>query len=385
MAAWPPARCNGQAMLLDAKGAVLWTKSMNRYADPQEVEKRWAELEALPTLVQPGSEPWWEKVKQAVGYGEDLAKLSGRIAKDAPLTTSFPGTPFGTYVVEWRYGGAKGNCSLTVDVTEAETVAAGEKPLTNSRITTSAQPGQTDYVQHELLRLGDRPGQVHLTVRSSGDGEAVTSVAIRPIAFPSDDLIRVGSLYRGTISEATRANPPATVELFFNVAEAGSPHTTRWADPWCFLNGRMLESEKGLLKGKWFGTGNFFMADSQFMEVPCWIEITMPQKKVLTQIVIAEDPTLPRVDTLAVDAYIESRESRSNLSEFEKRQLTRGFWYNVVKSRDNTNTYNVYKFDKPVYTRKLRVYVLGGHSSITEVELYGALPKEPTTKSTTQP
>ena len=137
----------------------------------------------------------------------------------------------------------------------------------------------------------------------------------------------------------------------------------------------MLESEPSLLAGKWFGSGNFFMGD-HFMLVPCWIELTLPRKRVITHVVVAEDPSLARTSVLSVDAYLESRETRKGLSEFEKRQLQRGVWQNVVGRRDNQDTYNVYKLKEPVFTKKLRVYVLGGTSSISEIELYGALPKE---------
>ena len=48
----------------------------------------------------------------------------------------------------------------------------------------------------------------------------------------------------------------------------------------------------------------------------------------------------------------------------------------MVKARSSSHPYHVYQLPKPVFTNKLRVYVLGGHSSITEIELYGAPPKK---------
>jgi hypothetical protein len=105
------------------------------------------------------------------------------------------------------------------------------------------------------------------------------------------------------------------------------------------------------------------------------MEIVLPRKRVVSHIVLAEDPSLERGKTLTVDAFIEARETRKNLSDFERRQLTRGFWLNVVKFRNNDSPYNVFKFRKPIYTRKIRVYILEGHSSLSEVEIYGALPE----------
>ncbi|HEY8665793.1 MAG TPA: hypothetical protein VIL86_03965, partial [Tepidisphaeraceae bacterium] len=163
------------------------------------------------------------------------------------------------------------------------------------------------------------------------------------------------------------------------------PHTARWADPFCLVNGRMLQPEPGLLKGKWFGSGTTTRTESIHEEIPCFVEITLPRKQVITHIVLSETPTLLRADTVTVDAYIESRESRKGLSDFEKRQLKRGFWFNAVKSRGNSDVYNVYKLEKPIFTSKLRVYILGGHSSLDEIELYGALPEKLKAKVTTGP
>jgi hypothetical protein len=165
-------------------------------------------------------------------------------------------------------------------------------------------------------------------------------------------------------------------ELFFNVAEESSPHTTRRIDPFLFVDGRRLETQEGLLGGRWFGDGsNFFRVDNSYSIVPNFIELTLPRKQVITHVVIVEDPALPRLETVSIDAFVEARETRQGLTDFEKRQMNRGFFMNVVKRRGNDSPYNVYKLEKPVYTRKIRVYELEGWSAITEIELYGALPK----------
>jgi len=281
---------------------------------------------------------------------------------------------------------------LSLEVSELEYAvdAAGKQNLgapANSvrRVMLSARPQETETTERAILRLGDRTQKVRVLVQSAGDGEAGSSVSVRQLLFPSDDIIRVPGLYRGEISEAVRANPPVTVDMFLNVIEAGSPHTARWADPWSLVNGRMLENEPGLLRGKWFGSGTTTREASIHAEIPCFIELNLPRKRVITHIVIAEDPALVRAETYTVDAYIESRETRKSLSDFEKRQLKRGFWSNVVKVRGNTNAYNIYKLEKPIFTSKLRIYVLGGLSSIDEIELYGALPESLKPKAATQP
>ena len=367
---------HGQAMLFDGDGKTLWSHSVSRFVEPDEVERRWAELEALPTMQQSGSEPWWELIKARVGFKPDIAELSGSVISGTPLTRSFAGVPFGTYLVEWRHRRTKGSPALTLDISESEKTKPGEKPVVEGRVNLSARPQDSEFVERALLRLGDRPEKIIVTVQCSGtDANAVSSVSVLPLAFPSEDLIRIPSLYRDRINEESRANPPAVMEMFINVAEEGSPFMTRWADAYALINGRMLQKEPGLLAGKWFGAGNAFMPDT-FENVPCWIDITLPQKKVITHVVIAEDPSLQRAETITIDAFIESRENRKGLSEYEKRQAARGFWYNAVKVRGNTNAYNVYKLDKPIFTRRLRVYVLGGHTSIDEIELYGALPQK---------
>jgi hypothetical protein len=228
---------------------------------------------------------------------------------------------------------------------------------------------------YAILRLGDRPERVTVSVKGTGDGEATSAVSVRQLLFPSPDLIRMEPLYRGIDKDAMYVDPPVRLGIYMNVEEEGAPHTALRVMPEALVNGHMLKSEPELDKGLWWGGGAGAERGLGHAEIPTWVEITLPRKRVLTHIVIAEDPSLARVERLTVDAYVESTEVRRDLSAFERRAVPVGFWYNVVKVRNNTAPYNVYRFEKPVYTDKLRVYVLGGHSSITELELYGALPK----------
>ncbi|HEY8666940.1 MAG TPA: hypothetical protein VIL86_09755, partial [Tepidisphaeraceae bacterium] len=216
----------GQACLLDLSGKVLWNQSVSRYAEPEEIEKRWTQLEALPSMQTPENSPWWERLARNIDFGQDIAGLSGAVKADAPLAVSVDGEPFGTYLVEWKHRQTTGaGLTLSLDVTEVEK-AVGKTPANPARrLMLSAKPQGTEVVEHALLRLGDRPEKVNLTVQASGDGAADTAVTVRPLAFPSSDHIRIPSLYRGEITEAVRANPPVQIELFFNVFEAGSPHT----------------------------------------------------------------------------------------------------------------------------------------------------------------
>src|SRR6185436_10601212 len=120
-------------------------------------------------------------------------------------------------------------------------------------------------------------------------------LVIRQIGFPSENVARIPSLYRGGLSERILSSPPVNVELFFNTSE-DAPHETLWADPWALVNGRMLEPEASLLKGRWFSGGNReTMKESHGMMIPCWIEMTFPRKRVVTHVVVAEDPSLPRL------------------------------------------------------------------------------------------
>ena len=364
----------GKALLLDTAGRVLWERSLNRYAPPEEVERRWAEMEAVPSMGSSGTEPWWERLERNVELVKQGDPLSGTVSAPNPVLGTTPGEAFGTYLVEWHLGPAQGDSTLVLDITEVEKAKKDQVAGRERRVTLSARPGAKERVERTLLYLGDRPDLIETSVRVSGKGEVRTSVILRRLAFPSENIVRMPSLYRGAVTEAERTNPPVTVDIFFNVT-GDAPHTTRRIDPLAFVNGRRSEAEPQLLRGNWFG-GPISTQGKEFAVVPCWVELTLPRKRVITHIAIAEDPRAERVRTLSVDAYIESRETRKGLSAFERRQLKRGFWHNVVKRRNNTDTYNVYRFEKPVFTRQLRVYVLGGHSSITETELYGAIPDE---------
>ncbi|MFZ4395900.1 MAG: beta-galactosidase trimerization domain-containing protein [Kiritimatiellia bacterium] len=365
----------GRAMLFAADGTLEWERSLNAYAEPESVEKRWAELEAVPTMKIGEEETWWERLQKNVDLGADVAGVSGTVSAKGGLEASFPGQSFGTYLVEWTHGPAPEACTVSLKMEEREKDGAG---AAIERLSLSAMAGPSVGTERAILRLGDRPESVRVSILASGTGSAATKLSVRPLVFPSADLIRRPSLYRGD-GKGDRANPPVAVDVFMNVDEEpawGGPHISRWVDPVSFVNGRMLEPEASQFRGMWFGSGNFFLNGSGMMCVPCWIELTLPKKRVITHVVVAEDPTLPRVESIGVDVYIESREMRKGLTDFEKRQAQRGFWQNVAILRGNSDTYHVFKLKEPVFTKKVRVYVVNGTSSITEVELYGALPKE---------
>ena len=390
----------GQASLLDAAGKVLWTQSMNRYADPEVVEKRWTQIEALPGPAQGTNMSWWEQVAANVPLGQGPGRpVRHGCHRRRPLTKVAAGRKNRAMALPSAHTSSNGSIAapaesplLSLEISEHEYAAdATGTPIpgapSNSvrRVMLAARPQEAELTEHALLRLGDRPEKVTLLVQSAGAGEASSAVSIRPLMFPSEDIIRVPGLYRGQISEAVRANPPVTVDMFLNVFEAGSPHDARWADPFALVNGRMMENEPTLLRGKWFGAGTTTRSESIHAEIPCFVELNLPRKRIITHIVIAEDPGLARAESYTVDAFIESRETRKGLSDFEKRQLKRGYWSNVVKVRGNANPYNVFKLEKPIFTSKLRVYVLGGHSAVDEIELYGALPESLKPKAATQP
>ncbi len=365
----------GTAACFAADGQRQWEQSLNRFAPPAEVERRWSEVEATRGLAAGMQEPWHARLTKQVDLGPEQAPLSGSAGAAAPQDAAFDGQPFGTYLVEWRHGQARGEVALGLTVDETEQPAAdGSQPVLR-RLSLSAQPRGAMAADYAILRLGDRPGRVAVAVRGSGDGEAASSVSMRQLLFPSPNLIRMDSLYRGLNQDALYVDPPARLGIFMNVAEEGAPHTALRVMPEALVNGRLMETEPELDKGLWWGGGAGAERGLGHAEIPTWVEITLPRKKVLSHIVIAEDPALARVESLTVDAYVESTEVRGEVAAFEKRAVAVGFWHNVVKVRNNTSPYNVYRFDKPVYTDKLRVYVLGGHSAITEIELYGAIPK----------
>ena len=357
----------GQAALLGLDGSVVWTKSLNRYAEPEAVESRWTALESTP-LFKPAEarRNWWERLEDNVGLGKDLVALSGPVSATA-LTAVAEGAPFATYLVEWRHRRTAGDPVLTLEVLEQEQGQGdAHPPIHRLDLTGRAQADET--IERALLRLGDRPERMLVTVRASG-GTATSTLSIRPLAFPSANLIRIDSLYRGTLSEAARAAPPAVVDLFHG---SGGADQSPVADSTCLINGRLFDPDAQLFSGNWFSTNA--NVRNRFPMIPCWVELKLSEKKVISHLVIAEDPNQERVSMLSIDAFVESRDNRKNLTDFEQRQVRRGFWLNLGKLRDNTEAYNVFKLDKPVFTDRLRVYVLGGHSSINEIEVYGAMP-----------
>jgi len=366
----------GKAILLDTAGVVQWTQSLNRYSPPEEVERRWTELESLPTANGASEAVWWERLAANINLSKDAAALSGEVTAGKPLSETFTGAAFGTYFVEWRHGKASGGCSLSLEINETEKSAPDKKQPAITRLSLSAKPQQREFTERAILRLGDQPGNITVTLQASGGG-AASSLTIKPLSFPSANLVRIPALYRDMKNVAASVNPPATVEMFFNPDFGGSGvWSANWAEPMCLINGRAMEKESGLLNGKWFGGNNSAYSGTNTALMPCYVDITMPKKRFVSHVVLAETPQLGRVKTLAIDAYIESRETRKGVSDFENRQTKRGYWQNVVKQRGNAHYYNVYKLPKTVYTNKLRIYLLEGFSSVDEIELFETIPEQ---------
>jgi hypothetical protein len=367
----------GQANLLDSSGKVLWTQSLNRFSPPEDIERRWTELESLPTIGGSSEDAWWERLAENIPLAPAMASLEGRVETGKPLTATFAGAPYGTYLVEWRHGKATDACSLTLDIDENEKAPDAAKRAAINRLSRSAKPQEKEFVERAILRLGDQPEKVMVTIQASGAGSATSAVSIRALQFPSEDLVRIPALYRDMKNIAAYVNPSATVEMFFNPDFGGSGiFTANWAEPMCLINGRMLENEPQLLAGKWFGGNNSAYSGTNKALMPCYVDITMPKKRFVSHVVIAETPQLGRVSTLTIDAFVESRETRKGLSDFENRQVKRGYWQNAVKRRGNSHYYNVYKLPKTIYTNKLRVYLLDGFSSIDEIEVYETIPEQ---------
>jgi len=77
----------GKAVMFSPAGKQLWAQSLNRYSPPEEVEKRWAEIERTPYPVESSAGKWWERVKASVPLGEDEARLKGTVNGDRPLVS----------------------------------------------------------------------------------------------------------------------------------------------------------------------------------------------------------------------------------------------------------------------------------------------------------
>jgi hypothetical protein len=148
-----------------------------------------------------------------------------------------------------------------------------------------------------------------------------------------------------------------------------------WCEPMCLVNGRMLEREPLLLNGKWFGGNDTTKVSSNMAHIPCYVEITMPKKRFISHVVVAESPDLARLETMTVDVYVETPDKRHNLTDYEARQEKKGYWVNTIKRKGNTSCYNVYKLPKTYYTNRVRVYLLNGYSSVDEIELYETVPQ----------
>ncbi|MDA1140906.1 MAG: hypothetical protein O3B01_20260 [Planctomycetota bacterium] len=366
----------GKVFFFTPEGEKKWEADVSRYEEPDWVEKRWLELEALPGLNSDSDsgETLFARIRRDVGLGEDAVGLAGEVSAGKSLVKEIEGTPFGIYAVEWENRRVAGDGGLSLKVIETEKLRGMETVQSVSRLTLNTQPGEKASMQEALLQLGGRTKSVRIEIAGSGNLRAATGVAVRPINFPSRNLLRVANLYDGQSTAGELSQMPVRLELFRSSALRAKigAHITRWADPYKFINGRLFESEPALLDGKWFGDGNFFL-NNYWMELPCFIDITLPQKEVLTHFAMAEDPSLPRLSAYSIEAYIESYDRRSDLSDLERRQLKRGFWKQLVKVRDNHEVYHFHKFDPPVFSKNLRIHLIEGHSSITEVELYGGM------------
>ncbi len=400
----------GVAAMFSSGGEKQWQRSLHRYVPPELVEQRWTEIEKLPGIGGVTGDAWWRQLTENVELDVDQAKLNGEVKPGAPLATSFAGVPFGTYLVQWQHQATSGTPNLNLMIKEHEQPFKDEAPVVLQRLSFVAQATMAKReksTRYGLLRLGDRPQAVQVKVLAAGAGgvaasragtppaqrpapRAASRVSIRRLAFPSRNHICIPALYRagGDVSGTSTGNagpaqgpatlaayvdPPAKVGIFMNVEDEGAPHDALGANPSLLINGRMLQSEPGLKKGRWWAGGDGSDRRNKVI-IPTYVEINLSKKRVLTHIVIAEDPALARAEVITVDAYVETREVRKNLSAFERRQVKSGFWHNLVKARGNTQAYNVFRFKKPVYTRRVRVYILDGHSSISEIELYGSIP-----------
>ncbi|GMV81048.1 MAG: hypothetical protein AMXMBFR7_22320 [Planctomycetota bacterium] len=363
----------GSAIMLDADGKQLWASDLHRFAPPAEVEARWSELERIPGPSDAAGALPWTDLERQVPLGADLAGLDGAIGAQIPQKAELQGKPFGTYLLEWTCTPEQGELSLSLSALEFESVVgAGEGLAPEERVSLSARvSGKDSLTQRAILKLGDRPDRIEVRVAAVGTGKAHSRVTIRALEFPSENVVLFKALYRDQTSIKAQIDPPTkSIMAFYNVKETDSPFPAQWLDPMCLVNGRAFEREAGLYAGKWFGSGDTFKTSSNEAIVPCAVELELSRKRILTHVALAEDPQLSRMSTFTVDAFVEGRELRKDLSEYEKRQLQRGFWINLAKVRGNAAPYTVIKFDKPVYTRKLRVYVLEGHSSLSEIELY---------------
>ena len=230
--------------------------------------------------------------------------------------------------------------------------------------------------KREILHLGDCPENFEVRVQNAAEASVKSSVSVRPLKFPSENIIRIPALYRNPSDDSAFKNPKVAIQLFYNLTEGDleGQWSVPWIEPLDFVNGRMLEREPRLLNGKWFGSSNTAQIGTNGMIVPCVLDVTLPGKHVISHVVIAEDPSLPRVESICIEAFIEAKEMRTSIRDDEKRQAARGYLVSVAKKRGNGSPYNVYKLEKPVYTRRLQISILSGCSSINEIELYETPP-----------
>jgi len=114
----------GQASLLDAEGKVLWTRSMNRYADPDDVEKT---LDADRGAARAGQGNEHGLVgtggQERADWERPCRSFRAPLTAAAPLTKSCEGSPFGTYLVEWKHRRTAGSPLLSLEISELEYAA----------------------------------------------------------------------------------------------------------------------------------------------------------------------------------------------------------------------------------------------------------------------
>ncbi|HYE05035.1 MAG TPA: hypothetical protein VEL07_05865 [Planctomycetota bacterium] len=353
----------GDAAMLTADGRVAWTTALPAFMPDDQVERRWAELEALPSANGAAAASPLARIEDQVPLGPDLLRLAGQVG-EAPISAAAPGEAFATYLVEWT---CRGDGEMVLEASEDEAGAAAP----TSRLSLRRRADATDRAERAILRLGDRPESFAVAVRAVSGG-AACAVSVRQLLFPSPDIARIPELYRDLAHPAAQADPPAKAAIFGEDLAWGNnaAWSTLIANPFCLLDGRMFAREPQLNGGTWWIGNDTSRSATAHALIPSTIIIELPRKRVISHIVISESVDQPRVGSLCIEAFVEATETRQDLSAFEKRQAARGAWHNLVKTRDDVGTYHLWKLATPVGTRRLAITVLAGHTAIDEIELY---------------
>ncbi len=353
----------GTAAMIAADGRIAWTTKLERFIADDAVERRWAELEALPSGADTAITSPLAHIETQVPLGDDLVRLAGQVG-ETPMIGEAPGEAFATYLVEWT---CRGEGEMVLEGFEREEGAPS--PIARLSVRRRADAGERP--ERAILRLGDRPSAFSIGVRAAS-GSATCVVSVRQLRFPSTDIARIPELYRDLRHPAAQTDPPAKAMVYGEDLDWGNNalFASLVANPFCFLDGRMFEREPQLFDGKWWMGNDTSRSGTAGPLIPCTIMIDLSRKRVISHIVISENPDQPRVGSLCIEAFVEATETRQGLSDFEKRQAVRGAWHSLVKTRDEIGSYHVWKLAKPVGTRRLAITVLAGHSSIDEIELY---------------